>query len=549
MLVAMGLALGLITYKVIDLQAVNDPRIDRLARRQSMFTETLSARRGAILDRHGAILAMSLPRTTVFADPALIAEPGPLADKLAGLLGRPKAEVLSALTEADSRFVPLARDVEPAVVAELRALEQPGIGFQEEPKRFTPGQQLAGPVIGTVGLDGSGASGLERAFEGKLHGKAGRLEAAQDPTGRVIPAAERREQPAVAGADIVLTLDQSLQYAAERHLVDSVTKTRAKRGMAVVADVRTGDVLAMAQVDGASGSTPVRPAPATDPNRLFTEAFEPGSTNKVITAATVLESGVIDMDTRFSVEPSIKVGAGLYVDNEVHGTEWWTVRDILERSSNVGTIMIADLIGRPSFDRALRNFGYGARTPVNFPGESVGILHAPDEIDPSIMGSMPVGYGLATTPMQTLQVYMTLANGGETRPLRLVGGTIGADGTRHGVRQVPSRRIVSEATASELRSILTDVVKTGTGKLAAVPGTTVAGKTGTSRKPPYLPPLHYMASFAGFLPADAPELAAVVVLDDPEGDIYGGSVAAPVFSAIMQDALRLRAASVSVSAR
>jgi cell division protein FtsI (penicillin-binding protein 3) len=548
MLVAMALALGLITYKVVELQTVHDPRIDRMARRQSIFSEALSARRGSILDRHGAVLAMSLPRTTVFADPGLITEPGPTAAELAPLLGLPVAAVLSALT-AEGRYEPLARDVEPDVVARIRRLEEPGIGFQEEPKRFTPGQQLAGPVIGTVTQAGRGAGGLEGAYDSALRGRAGRVEGAQDPIGRVIPAAERNERPAVAGADLVLTIDQSLQFAAEQHLVSEVTATRAQRGMAVVADVRTGDILAIAQVDGAHGRTPARPSPATAPNRLFTDPFEPGSTNKVITAATALETGVIGMDTLFAVEGSIKIGDGVYADDEPHGTEQWTVRDILERSSNVGTIKIADLIGRPTLDRSMRNFGYGARTPVDFPGESAGILHAPDEIDPSIMGSMPVGYGLATTPVQTLQVYMTLANGGRTRPLRLVDATIDAEGRRHTPRSMPSRRIVSEETAAALRSILTDVVRSGTGTRAAVPGTVVAGKTGTSRKAPYTPPLRYMASFAGFLPADAPELAAVVVLDEPEGEVHGGAVAAPVFSAIMQDALRLRAAQVPAAAR
>ncbi len=473
--------------------------------------------------------------------------PTDLANRLAPLLGLPAARLETELRTPGTRYVRLAAQVDPDVAAAVRKLGDPGIGFVAEDKRFSTDDSLAGPVIGSV-TDGRGGSGLEAAYNAVLSGRAGRLEEERDPSGRVIPAADQHETPAEAGSDLVLTLDQSLQYQVEQHLVAEVAKVRAQHGMAVVADVRTGDILAMAQVDGPAGGHPARPAPPTARNRAFTDPFEPGSTTKVITAASALETGAIDPTTRFDVPASIKIGDGVFADDESHGTESWTVSDILQRSSNVGAIKIAATVGRATLDRYMRDFGFGARTAVNFPGESRGILQSPSSIDPSIMGSMPIGYGIAVTAMQTLQVFATVANGGVSRPLRLVDATIDAEGHRHRRSSLPGRRIISAQTARTLNTILQGVVANGTGKQAAVPGATTAGKTGTARKPPYEPPLHYMASFAGFVPAESPRLVGIVVLDDPATEIHGGAVAAPVFSQIMQDGLRLTAGKVSAPA-
>ncbi|MEP6624236.1 MAG: penicillin-binding transpeptidase domain-containing protein, partial [Acidimicrobiia bacterium] len=320
-----------------------------------------------------------------------------------------------------------------------------------------------------------------------------------------------------------------------------VERSKADAGMAAMVDVKTGNVVMMVNIDGRKGSVPAHPATTDERNRVLTDVYEPGSTTKVITAAGALESGAITVDTPFSVPSSITIGGKVFPDDEAHGRNTWTVREILAKSSNVGAIEIAAKIGRGKLDRTMREFGFGARTAIQFPYESAGLLHGPDTIDPSIMGSMPIGYGISTTAMQTLGVFSTVAAGGVSHPARLVDATIDADGNRHRYGTPKPHRVISSQTAATLNDLLRGVVSEGTGVKAAVPGYTVAGKTGTSRKAPYTIPYKYMASFAGFAPAEAPRFAAVVVLDNPRanGQVHGGAVAAPVFSKVMQYALHL----------
>ncbi len=549
MLVVMVVALGLVGVRLVDLQAVGSARYDALARDQAVRRVVLPATRGTIFDRSGRDLALSVPLPTIYADPSQIqsdAQRARTARALAPVLGRPEAEVLATIAKPKSvRFVYLAHQVSQAVARRVAALGLVGVGAVADSKRMTPAARLAGPVIGFTGVYNQGLGGIESQYDDALKGVPGSLAHERDPSGREIPAAERREVAAKRGSDLVLTLDQSLQYLVEQQLTAEVRNVNAKAGMAAIVDVRTGDVLAMANVSGATQAGPAGPARPAGPagpedrNRLVTDSFEPGSTAKVVTIASALESGALDLDTRFSVPASIKVGGQEFQDVEPHGTEDWTVREIVAKSSNVGTIQIAQRVDRTALDQTMRDFGFGAFTALRFPGEQYGTLQAPTTIDPSIMGSMPIGYGIATTAMQTLGVFATVANDGVRQPARLVAATIDPDGERHTSPQPAARRVISSKTASTLNELLRGVVADGTGKKAAIPGYVVAGKTGTSRKPPYRPPYLYMASFGGFAPAEAPRFAAVVVLDEPQGQVHGGAVAAPVFSSIMQAALRL----------
>ena len=540
LLVAMALALAVIGIRLIDLQALGNDRYDRLARSQLRNVATLSAVRGAIFDRNGRDLALSVRRPTIFVDPSLVQDPVRAARALAPVLGQSEASILATISTPNSQFEYLSRRVEPAVARTVAALELRGIGEVPESARVYPGDTLAGPVLGWVGSDNQGLGGLEAKYEELLRGTPGSLQVEKDPSGREIPATERHEIAAQPGGDLVLTIDQTLQFEVEQRLTAEVQKVKAAGGVAVVVDIRTGDILAMANVKGADDRTgPARPAPATAPNASVTEVHEPGSTAKVMTMAAALEYDVIDFNTRFSVPASISVGGAKFDDDQPHGTADWTVREILAKSSNVGTIMIAKDVGRQRLDLMMRKFGLGARTDIGFPGEQRGLLQGPTQIDPAIMGSLPVGYGIASTAVQTLGVFTTVANRGMSRPARLVAATIDANGERHQNRSMPARRVISETTAAELTDLLGEVVRTGTGVKAAIPGYAVAGKTGTARKHPYEKPYRYLASFGGFAPADAPRLAAVVVLDEPQTEVYGGAVAAPVFSAIMRFALRM----------
>ena len=546
MLVIMVVALAAITAKLVDIQVVSRDRFQSLAREQTIASVALPATRGSIFDRAGRDLAISVPRPTIYADPSQLQSPKlrqRVAEKLAPLLNIATGDLVVKLTAPKQRhYATVAQQVSARLGRRVARLGLPGIGVVADSKRMMPAGSLAAPVIGKAGTWNNGVSGIEIQYDDILQGSAGSLAYERDPSGREIPAADRREVAAKRGTDLVLTVDASLQYLVEQQLTAEVQKVKARGGMAAIVDVRTGDVLAMANVVGPTDVVPAHPAPPGSPNRLVTDAYEPGSTAKVATIASALETGKINLDTRFSVPASIAVGGKQFPDDEVHGTADWTAREILAQSSNVGTIKIADVAGRIQLDRMMRQFGFGARTALRFPNEQFGAMQPPTTNDPSIMGSMPIGYGISTTAMQTLGVFTTVANGGMSRPARLVAATIDANGVRHEAsasRTSPPRRVISPKTAADLNELLRGVVATGTGVKAAIPGYTVAGKTGTARKPPYLPPYLHVASFGGFAPAESPRLAAVVVLDEPKGDVHGGAVAAPVFSTIMQAALRL----------
>jgi cell division protein FtsI (penicillin-binding protein 3) len=528
-----------ISARLVDVQALGRERYASLGLDQRLRTVELAAERGSIFDRNGNDLAVSVQQQSVYADPRVIEDPAGYAALLAPILGIDEIELTTTLAQHDRAFVYVARKVDDDTAARVDELGLAGINFVPESERFYPSNALAGPVLGFVGTDNNGLGGLESAYEDVLAGHPGEVLVERDPQGREIPNGERRVEESQRGSDLVLTIDQSLQYETERVLTEEVTDAGAKGGTAIVVDVQTGDILSMATVEGATSDHPARPAPASERNRPVTDVYEPGSTNKVITVAGALEEGAVTPDRWFEVPGQLTVDDQVFEDVEPHPTAM-TVADIVRESSNVGTILIGRQLGRTSFDAYLRAFGFGETTAVGFPGESPGILLPLSQYNDTSMASMPVGSGIAVTALQMLDVYTTLANNGASRPPRLVAATIGPDGTRQDEPLAESRQVVSEETAAAMRVMLESVVAEGTGSRAAIEGYRVAGKTGTARKPPYEnPPYKYVASFAGFAPAESPRLAAIVVLDEPRSSYYGGQVAAPVFSRIMQYALRV----------
>jgi cell division protein FtsI (penicillin-binding protein 3) len=535
--VAMTLAFAVIAARLIDVQARDREHYRQLGLDQRVRVVTLAAERGSIFDRNGNDLALSVARSSVWADPRLIRDPAGYAAKLAPLVGVDVATLEQQLGQKNRAFVYVARQVEKDVSRRVRALHLRGVGFVPESKRYYPAAPLAGPLLGFVGTDNNGLSGLEAGSESTLAGRSGRMKVELDARGRKLPDGEQRVRAAERGADLVLTIDESLQYEAERMLVEEVDAARAKGGMVVVADVRTGDVLAMATVVGATAGVPAHPAGGSDHNRPLTDVFEPGSTNKVVTIAAALEAGIVSPGTVLQVPSRIKVDGRDFADVASHPTSM-SVADIVRESSNVGTILIARKLGRERFDAALRAFGYGVPTGLGFPGEAAGILLPLEQYNATSLASMPVGNGIAVTAMQMLDVYLTIANNGVARAPRLLQASIDAEGQRHEAALGVTHRVISPGTARSMRTMLEAVVAAGTGVKAQIPGYRVAGKTGTARKPPYdKPPYRYVASFAGFAPADEPRLAAIVVLDEPHSSYTGGQIAAPVFARIMQYAL------------
>ena len=537
LLVAIAVVFAVIAVRLIDVQARNRGHYAQLGLSQRVRSVVVPAQRGSILDRNGNQLAVSVPATTIWADPRVIADPPAYAAKLAPIVGVDEATLRARLSDHRQGFVYIARKVDAPVANAVRNLHLNGIGFDAEPKRYYPADPLAAPLLGFVGTDNAGLSGVEAGAQSILAGRNGRLLVEQDPQGRTLPNGTHREQATVQGSDLMLTIDQSMQFAVEWALADEVTKQHAVGGMAIIADTHTGNVLAMASVDGPTGTKPATPSPVTGRNRPLTDVFEPGSTAKVVTIAAALEAGLVSPSTVLSVPGSITVDGTKYEDVDSHPTAM-TVADIVRQSSNVGTILIARMLGRDRFDAALRAFGFGVPTGTGFPGEAAGIILPRSQYNATSLASMPIGSGIAVTAMQLLDVYMTIANGGQARDPRLIAATVDTSGHRHDLPSAATRSVVSANTASLVRQLLVGVVAGGTGTKAQIPGYVVAGKTGTARKPPYThPPYNYVASFAGFAPADAPRLAAVVVLDEPQGSPFGGDVAAPVFSRIMQYAL------------
>ena len=538
LLVVLSVAFGGLVWRLVDVQGLSAERYAVYGESQRLHSVVLPAQRGSIVDRNGAELAISVRRQSVWTDPKLVRDPAGAARALAPVLNLAEKALRDKLS-ADAAFVYLARKVEDDVAGTVDALKLPGVFLMEEPKRYEPSGTLAAPVVGGVDTDDEGVSGLELQYQKELSGRPGELLVERDPAGRDIAAGVRQLRPPAAGSTLVLTLDQAMQYEAEAALSEQIVAAKAKGGMVVVMDPRSGEILAMANMVAGKGGAPPTPSPD---NRAVTRVFEPGSVNKVVTIAGAVEDGLVDGSTRMNVPDTLQVSDALFKDVHPHEDRYWSVDEIMAESSNVGTIMIGQRLGKNGLDRYLRRFGLSDRTALGFPGEAGGLLPAPSDWSGTSMGTIPIGQGIAVTALQMLGAYNTIANGGVAVPPSLVKGVVDAGGRSHPAERPAGDRVVSAETAATMSKMLTDVVSDGTGTQAAVPNYAVAGKTGTARKVAeggggYIPGA-YFATFAGFLPADAPRLSAIVVLDEPP-EIYAGIVSAPVFSRVALAGTRL----------
>jgi cell division protein FtsI (penicillin-binding protein 3) len=545
----MLIAFGLLAARVAQLQLFSGDKYTNLAAASTVREVPLNAERGSIFDRNGRDLALSIRRTTIYADPKFVADPLATAKALAPLVKVDEQTLLQRLSdkgtpEQPRRFVYIARTVSDDVASAVEAAKLPGIGFVPESARSYPAGTVAGSLIGAVHADGTGAAGIEYVYRDLLAGKPGKLVVEQDPLGHDIPNTPRSQTDAVRGTDLVLTLDENMQYEMEYSLLDQVIATQAKGGMAAIVDVKSGDVLAMSTVLGPSAKEPARVARPGERNNPLTELYEPGSTSKLITISWALEHGLVTPSTAFNVADHIYVDPAVekpYVDHDPHEITRWTTSDIMQHSSNVGTIMVAQKMHNQDMNDAVRAFGFGSKTNIDWPGQPNGLLIPPDQYFATGKYATSIGYGTAVTGMQVLGALTTIANDGVTRPARLLDATIDENGDRHAVSTPAGKRVVSSATAQQMGTMLQGVVAGGTGACAAVRGYTVAGKTGTSKKlgaDGRYSDSASMASFEGFAPADNPRFAAIVVLDEPLTQYqFGGTAAAPVFSEIMGFAL------------
>jgi cell division protein FtsI (penicillin-binding protein 3) len=539
--VVFSLLFLVVVGRLTQLQVVDGAPLEALGQQQRTRSVELAADRGSMLDRHGNDLALSLPRPTIYADPSQIDDPAATAIALAPVLGIPVVD-LTARLASDGEFAWVARQVSHEQAAAVADLHLAGIHQVDEQARIRPSDDLLRSVLGSVNVDSAGRAGLELQYDGVLVGDPGEVVLERDPNGRTIPGSRHEVTPARSGDDLVLTIDLGLQYAAESALAAQIERMGARAGTVIISVPGTGEILAMAnlEVPGDGGA-----AVPTGNNLALTAVFEPGSVNKVITLAAALEEGVISPTSVLAVPDELQVSDHLFTDHEPHPTSSWTPTDILATSSNVGTIMLARELGPDRIDSYLRRFGFGERTALDFPNESPGLLLDPGNWSGTSIGSIPIGQGIAVTPMQMLSAYNVIANGGRYVEPRLVLATIDADGERHDATPAASEQVVSETTARAVRDMMVAVVDAGTGRQAAIDGYAVAGKTGTARKPQdngtyqdAAGNYHYVTTFAGFVPAQDPQLSIIVVIDEPSASTYASAVSAPVFAELARYALR-----------
>jgi cell division protein FtsI (penicillin-binding protein 3) len=539
LLVAMSLALGAIFFRLAILQVSQASDLQARATDQRLQTLVLPAQRGEIQDRSGARLALSVPAVDVYADPRYVVDAWTTAIRLSPLLGETAGSLASKLT-TDSTFVYLARQVEIEAAEQVDELELPGIGFLEATKRFYPSGSVAAQVVGFVGIDGEGLAGLEFEYQDLLAGTPGERMLELDPTGKPIVGGVHVERSPVPGATVVTTIDRELQFQAQAALEAAVENQGATGGTVIVMDPRTGDILAMASYPWFDPNAFDDARPSTYRNRAVTDMFEPGSTNKVITAAAAVQEDVLPLDQRLPVAWTMRVGGFTIHDSHPHGVQRMMLGDIIAESSNIGAVHVANRVGASDMATYLARFGLGAETGVGFPGEASGITVPFYRWDEVILATTAYGQGIAATPLQMASVFATIANDGRWVQPRLMRATIDADGVRHDAAPSPTRRVVSEETARTVGSMLAFAVDHGTGSNARIEGYQVAGKTGTSRIPlqdrPGYEVGQYIASFIGYLPAGDPQVVVAAILDRPAQG-YGGLAAAPLFQRIARAAI------------
>ena len=528
LLAALTLAFGGLLLRATWLQGVRAESLSRLGQTQHREAVTLPAGRGTIYDRTGVELGLGESATTVYANPRQVVNPRAAAVAVERTLGLDADSVYPQLADRTRGFVYVERQADPAQAAALKQLKLAGFGFYREERRSYPQRSVAAQVLGYVGIDGNGLSGLELEFDRALAGRAGKETVVKDPSGRVIDVQQQRAE--TPGRDVFLTVDHSIQANAEEVLRQTVHKWHAKSASAIVLDPRTGAVLAMAQQPGYDANRFPSAPRDLQRNRTVTDTYEPGSTFKLITVAAALSERLVAPSTRFTLPYSLHVADRVIHDAEERGTVNYSVAQILAHSSNIGAIELAQMLGRTRLSSWITRFGFGRTTGIDFPGESPGIVLPPEKWSGSTIGNVPIGQGIAVTPVQMAAAYAAIANGGIWSRPHLVDHVAGG-----GRPSLYRRRLVSRRIADELMLMLKDVVAEGTGQYAAMPGYQVAGKTGTAQKPDShggYATGRYVASFVGIVPASRPRLVVLVTVDEPHGAIWGGVVAAPAFQQI-----------------
>ncbi len=549
-LVLMGLGFVAVGLRLVHLQVVERGDLTRIAERQQERTVRLEAKRGTIYDRMGRELAVSLDVESVYGVPTEVENPRAVAARLARLLSQNPSDLRRKLA-SDKQFVWLSRRTDPLKAERAKEIDPNGIGLRLEARRFYPKKTMAGAVLGFTNVDHKGIEGVELWYDAVLRGTDGWLLAEKDAKGRtVFPGGNglqfRMPEP---GRDVYLTIDEVIQHIAEKELDKGLAESKARGGVCIVMNPQTGEVLGLAVRSPARGvaafnpNDPQRYRPDDWRNRAVTDAFEPGSIFKAVTATAALEEKVVKPQEQIDCSAgSIQVADRVIKDAHHNGV--LTFAEVISESSNVGTIKIAQRLGKARFAKYVEAFGFGKKTGIDLPGEIPGLAKDSRLWSGVSLASMSIGQEIGVTPIQMAVAYSAIANGGTLVRPSIVASVRDRDGRPLGTGKTPlapAGRVASADTCSTLQKILQKVVESGTGQKAKPAGYTAAGKTGTAQKIDQRTGKYsrddYVSSFVGFSPASSPKLVILVMVDSPVGVVWGGSVAAPIFKAVAEQSL------------
>ncbi len=540
LLLVMLCGFTVVLFRLVSLQVLQAAELTAKADRQHQKTVSLEGARGTVVDRHGKVLAMNMEVPSVFGIPTALESPAKTARSLSSVL-HVRTDELEKKLRQDRSFVWLARKLDPEQGHRLEHMPMEGIGLVMEGRRFYPKGPLLAHVLGFAGMDGEGLEGIERRYEAQLHGEKRVVILQRDAMGRTVFPKGQAEQVPAAGHSLVITIDEVIQYIAEKELEEAVARARAKSGTVIVLDPQTGAVLALAISPRFDPNAVASLTADRWRNRALTDAYEPGSTMKALVAAAALEEKVMKPGTMLYGENGRMTIANTVIhDHEKLG--WMTFAQVIQKSSNIGAAKTGMALGDQRLYRYLQAFGFGQKTEIDLPGEAGGLVKHPKEWGRRSLASISMGQEIGVTPIQMVSAVAALANGGVLMKPYVVSEVRDAQGKA--LRQIlpqVKRRVVSPETARTVTSILEGVVTDGTGAKAAIPGFRVAGKTGTAQKidprtGAYSSTL-FVGSFVGFVPADNPRLAMIVVIDEPQGESWGGTVAAPVFRRVGEQVL------------
>jgi len=517
---------------------LNHERFSERAKSQHVKVEDIQVRRGMIFDRQGRELALNIDLESLFCDPETLSLNDDNLIRLSSLISKEPRAVLSKIPQ-EGRFAWLGRKLEPDISDEVRRLNIKGLGFVTEAKRFYPKGKLASHILGFVGIDNQALEGVELKYDKYMNTVGGKVSFGRDASGRTLSSGVDRE---VKGNNIVLTIDEGLQYLVEKELNKAMMTWRASAASVIMMDPFSGEILALANRPTYDPNRPGMSQVADRRNRAITDCYEPGSTFKIIIGTAALEEKIAQPNTLFDVHKGfIEVGGKTIRD--VHKYEKLTFKEIIQKSSNVGSITIGMKLGKERIYKYAKRLGFGEVTGIDLPGEVSGWISPPERWSGTSIGAITIGQEVAVTPLQILRAYAAIANGGYLVSPHLVSKVISPEGQVFSLSRDDSmRQVISQKTAETFKAILKSVVEEGgTGRRALVDGNDVAGKTGTAQ---VINPVtkryskeKFVSSFVGFVPVDNPRLAMIVVIYEPKGEIYGGVVAAPVFREIANQAL------------